>query len=418
LDLLAYLCDNGPALKKARAPVLGKQQRFVFMKDRMRAALLPTTEFCEVWGRFSLMKSRIILASMAVTLLAMVFAVRAQEGPAQDIAKVKDDLRLREQILARQFAEFENALLRLKDRLKRSNKLEDKQRAEILEKVLEQAKDASISVKFEQMVDMLKTSKLSSIGDLKILDDQSRTLADELRRLLDLMREDPRSSKLRDERLALEELIKRIEKLIHEQKIVQGQTDRAKTDPKELKENQNKVTQATGKVAKDVAKKTDKGGEAKNTKGEAKEGGKDGKKGESKDAGQPGGDKKGKAKDDGGKPAKRRGPMPRRATPRQVRPRRGARSLTTRRLMPRGARVRKQNPARPRPAGKSLMPSPRRRKPKRARRAMARARPRTAISKARPSRPTRKMTISRSSRNSLKITSPTVKSKSRTLNTR
>ena len=125
------------------------------------------------------MKSRIILMGMAVTLLTVILGSLAQVGQSQEIAKVKDDLRLREQILSRQFAEFENALLRLKDRLKRSNKAEDKQCAEILEKVLEQSKDASISVKFEQMVDMLKNSKLSTLGDLKILDSQSRTLADE-----------------------------------------------------------------------------------------------------------------------------------------------------------------------------------------------------------------------------------------------
>ena len=50
------------------------------------------------------MKARIILASMLVAGLAVVFATEAQEVPGRsavvDVAKVKDDLRLREQILA------------------------------------------------------------------------------------------------------------------------------------------------------------------------------------------------------------------------------------------------------------------------------------------------------------------------------
>ncbi len=74
------------------------------------------------------MKARIVLTSMALTLLAIGLVSRAQELPGQsaaDIAKVKDEMRLREQILARQFSEFENALLKLKDRLKRSGKKED-----------------------------------------------------------------------------------------------------------------------------------------------------------------------------------------------------------------------------------------------------------------------------------------------------
>jgi hypothetical protein len=250
------------------------------------------------------MKARIILASMGLAFLAMVIVAYAQEPPDQssskDITKVKDELHLRERILANQFAEFENALLRLKDKLKRSGKSEDKLRAEILEKVLERSKDASISVKFDQMVEMLKNNKLTSIGDLKILDEQSHILADELRKLLELMREDPRNSRLHEEKLALEALIKRIDKIIHEQKVVQGQTDRNKTDPKELKNNQIQVTQATAKVAADIAK-VNKGGEAKNAKGDAKEGGKESKKGESKDAGKGPQDKKGETKEAGPK---------------------------------------------------------------------------------------------------------------------
>ncbi len=199
--------------------------------------------------------------------------------------------------MARQFAEFENALLKLKDRLKRSGKGEDTARAEILEKVLEQSKDASISVQFEQMIDMLKNSKLAGIGDLKILDERSHKLADDLRDILAKMREDPRQSRLREERLRLEELIKNIERIIHNQKVVQGQTDRNKTDPKELKENQSQVTKATDKLAKDIAKVAPGADNKKDPKGEAKDGGKDGEKGESKDSGKGDGDK------GGGKPA-------------------------------------------------------------------------------------------------------------------
>ncbi len=240
-------------------------------------------------GKF--MKARIILSFMALAFLAVVFAAPAQEPPGNDIAKAKDELRQKELILARQFAEFENALLKLKDRLKRSGKAEDTARAEILEKVLEQSKDASISVQFEQMIDMLKNSKLAGIGDLKILDERSHKLADDLRDILAKMREDPRQSRLRDERLRIEELIKNIEKIIHNQKVVQGQTDRNKTDSKELKENQNQVTKATDKLAKDIAKVAPGANDKKDPKGEAKDGGKEGEKGETKDSGKGDGGK-------------------------------------------------------------------------------------------------------------------------------
>ena len=259
------------------------------------------------------MKARIILVAMTLAGLAAVLATQAQEVPGRtatvDVNKLKDDLRLRELILANQFSEFEISLLKLKDRLKRSGKTEDKLRAEILEKVLEQSKDASISVQFEQMVEMLKNSRLAGIGDLKILDERSHKLADDLRDILAKMLEDPKHSRLRDERLSLERLVKEIEKIIHDQKVVQGQTDRNKTDPKELKSNQGQVTKATDKVAKEIAKsnKSDKGAEAKNSKGEAKEGGKEGKKGESKDAGKGPETKKGETKEAGPKTGSKEG---------------------------------------------------------------------------------------------------------------
>jgi hypothetical protein len=242
------------------------------------------------------MKARIILASMVLAVLAVVVATHAQEAPnpsaPADVLKVKDDLATRERILASQFAEFESSLLKLRDRLKRSSKTEDKARAEILDKVLEHAKDASISVKFEQMINTLQNTKLSSVSDLRILDEQSHDLADQLRKILTLMREDPRYSKLKEQRLKYEELIKRIDKLIHAEKIVQGQTDRNKTDPKELENNQAQVTRDTKKVASDIAKLTP-GSDPKNNKSDAKDGGK-GKQGESKDA---------KPSDGGGKPS-------------------------------------------------------------------------------------------------------------------
>jgi len=248
------------------------------------------------------MKSRIFLASVTLAVFTVAFGLRAQDAPskakpANKGAQIREDLALKEKILAEQFARFQQSLLRLKQTLERSPKQEDRERAMILEKVLDRAKDVSIATQFEQLVDFLKSQKLGSVGEIKSAMDRSAKLAENLRELLDLIRQDTKTSKLRDEANRLKKLIEELDKVITAQKIVQGQTDGGKTDPMELKGNQNNVTKATEKIAKALGNPD---GQAKDTKGNAKDGGKaEGKKGEAKDAGKPSESKSGKAKDGG-----------------------------------------------------------------------------------------------------------------------
>lgn len=256
------------------------------------------------------MSLRMLLTALGL-LLAFGQAARAQQPkppgkPASDkSAPVREDLILREQILSRQFAEFEQSLLRLMQRLKASSKLEDQEKAVILEKALEKSKDSLIGTQFDQLVELLKNQQLKSLGEIKDAADKSARLAEDLRTILALLREDTRVSKLREDRLRLEQIVKEIEKLIVRQKQVQGQTDLGKTDRMELVKNQNRVTQSTADLArkmgqgadKDLKAKEKSAGKSSAKKGEAKDGGKEPTKGEAKDAGK-GTAKQGDAKKD------------------------------------------------------------------------------------------------------------------------
>lgn len=257
------------------------------------------------------MKARLTLGAMVLAMIGAAVSLQAiaQEGqappsksPVGDINKIKDDLRLREQILSRTYQEFERALLQLKQRLERSGKKEDKDKAAVLGRVLDTSRDSSIAVKFEQMVDYLQKNKFANLGDMKIAADQAKALADDLRKILDMMREDNSHNRLRDERLRLEDLVKKLEEVIHNQKVTQSITELNKTDPKELGKIQAKVTGDTGKIIKAIdgkGNKSDPGGEAKNSKGDPKES-KDAKgAGESKDAGKNSEGKKGESKEGG-----------------------------------------------------------------------------------------------------------------------
>jgi hypothetical protein len=242
--------------------------------------------------------------ALAGVTVAAVFTLRAddpaQSKNADNPAQVASDLSLREQILSRQFTEFRQSLLKLMQRLRASPKQEDRERAVMLQKALDVTTDKGLEVQFEQLVEALKQSQLKSVGDIKSAADRSAKIAENLREILDLLRQDTRTAKLREERLSLEKLIKELEKVIHDQKVAEMITRRGKTEKNELAKIQNKVTEATTKIAQKLGSKLGKGGEAK--KGQAKDPGKgEGKKGEAKDAGST---KKASSKDAGKQKAK------------------------------------------------------------------------------------------------------------------
>jgi hypothetical protein len=243
------------------------------------------------------MVSRILMTALVVAGLSFGLASNGQDAPpkADDFGKVRDDLTLKEKILNKQYQEFELQVLKLKQRLERSGKQEDRDRALILDRVLEFCKDKAISVKFEQMVETLQSKELKNLPDIKAALDRSKGIADDLRDVITMLREDSRAEALRSERMRLEQIMKELEQVIQNQKSVQGLTDNNKTQKNELKKIQHSVSEKTIQIAKKLGGKDS---EAKSSKGDPKAAGKNGDKaaqakGEGKGEGK-GGEGKGK----------------------------------------------------------------------------------------------------------------------------
>ena len=272
------------------------------------------------------MKVRVLSMALSLSALFWVMGSWAQDSPKAKsgdpmIAEVREETAIQERILARQFKEFQEQLLKLVQRLDRSPRAEDKERAAHLHKVLDQSQDSSISIRFERIATFLKKDNLV-LADMKQAAQDTAMLADELQRLVDLMRADTRAMKAEKEKKILENIVKELEKIIRDQQQVQGQTDRGQTDPKELKDTQQQVTQKTAELGKALDKlngndKNGKPGEAKNEKSQPKDAGKDGgkKSGESKDAGKNADSKKGETKDNGAKPGDPKAGDPKNAKP-------------------------------------------------------------------------------------------------------
>jgi DNA repair exonuclease SbcCD ATPase subunit len=256
------------------------------------------------------MTRRFLLAGLGLVALTGVLMLRAAEpttpvtgakpNDPQEANKLKEDLLLREQILGRQFLEFEQKLLKLKQRLEKSGRQEDRDRAVIIQQALDKIRDTSISTRFEQLSDLFRNKKLNNLPDIQVMQQRSQELADDLRAIIAMLREDSRANKLREERMRVEKMVEELKQLIRREKTVQGQTHAGKTERKELQNAQNQVARDTDKLNKAIGPNKGQGAEAKDTKAGAKGEGKgDGKKGEGKDAGKSGDPKSGEAKDAG-----------------------------------------------------------------------------------------------------------------------
>jgi hypothetical protein len=235
------------------------------------------------------MKPRLILVSLGLAALAILsLGLQAQEQPRTG-TQGKDEIITSEQQLMRQFADFQEALLKLKHRLSRGD-AKDRERAKLLDGVLEECKNLAINQEFTKMIELMRGANIENTGHLDKLSQQSDTIARKLRIILDKL-QDSNANRLSDERKQLQQILKDLEKALTKQKIVEAITQNNKTETKELRKNQEAVTKDTQKVKNDIDKfldpnKNDKGGEAANLKGENKDGGKnDGAKGEAKDAG-------------------------------------------------------------------------------------------------------------------------------------
>jgi hypothetical protein len=260
------------------------------------------------------MMRRSLLASMALAALTVVLAVHAQEptkgGKGSTVPQATDDkgkpsidtktLMAKEKELAEKFGAFEKAILVLQQRLANSADAKDQARAKQLEKVLGTINGQAVGQKFTQLVKFLSEQKLGNTGEINTVVQQATSLAKDLKEILDLLKSDNGAGSKKDERIALENFVKELERVIRDQKIVRQQID-ANPDKNAVKENQQDVTNNTGDLSKKLGPngKIGEGGEAKDMKGAAKEGGK-GTKADSKNDGKEGeGSKPGDSKDGG-----------------------------------------------------------------------------------------------------------------------
>lgn len=239
--------------------------------------------------------TRRVLAVMVVAALALVVAARADDEakPAPKSDSLPPEVLLKQEQAYREYEEFKNALLDLAQRLKKSSKAEDKERAAILLAAIKKAEDAAIESKFDTLIKTLKTSTSPSLQDLRESMKQNQTLAEDIRSILAILLTDSRDLQLKEEIRRVSELIKMLDKLIGQEKNLRAQAEMGRVDPADLAKKQAKLTEDAKAIAKAMTKK----GEGEDSKGKGK--GQAEGEGEGKGKGKGEGEGKGKGKGQG-----------------------------------------------------------------------------------------------------------------------
>ena len=204
----------------------------------------------------------------------------APKGPAKEAAAgPADKLAIEQQRVAQRYKHLEDVLLRMAE-LGAAN---DPRRAALLKKAVAQSKDQLIAIRLDRLVELLGKDQLS-----RALENQTDVNQD-LRALLELLLSENRAKHIANERARIREYLRLLNGLITQQKDIQGRTTGG-DDVKQLADQQKKVGEKTGDLARDICKNEDQ---------KAEGGGKKVEAGEPKAGNQP---KNGKPGDQGGAP--------------------------------------------------------------------------------------------------------------------
>ncbi len=175
----------------------------------------------------------------------------AEEPASSDSADAGDDagddatpsspLSNHQRQVRQRFIELERLLLRMAELTAPT----DPGRATLLRRAVAQSKQRDIDHQFEELVKLLERQQLATA--VRGQSDVQRDLA----RLLELLLSEDRGKRIESEKERIRAYLKRVNKIIKEQKAVQRATNRD-GDAKELAERQGELSDETGELAEDV----------------------------------------------------------------------------------------------------------------------------------------------------------------------
>lgn len=162
------------------------------------------------------------------------------------------ELVARQQALEKQYKAFTTNLLALAQKLEKSDRVEDKDKAKALRKAIELADKEGVDNKFTMLLRTLtKSANDLGISDITSARNQNDELIKALKEILAILQSDDELARIRDEMKTLEKYLAELNALIRATNINQARTNSGRGDPKQLARDQGNLA---GKV-NDLANK-------------------------------------------------------------------------------------------------------------------------------------------------------------------
>ena len=152
-----------------------------------------------------------------------------------------DKLGLQQQQIADNFQRLQDLLLRMAE----LSEMTDPRRAALLKRVVQKSEQQLVGVQFESLVELLKGDRLS-----RAIENQDN-LQQDLRALLELLLSENRARRIESEKARIGEYLKRLNRIINQQKGIQGRTA-GSGEPSPLADEQQKLADKTGDLAEDI----------------------------------------------------------------------------------------------------------------------------------------------------------------------
>jgi hypothetical protein len=207
--------------------------------------------------------ARRVLAAMSVAALATVLTLRAEppktpgvDSPA-DAQATSDNITRGTDRSAQEYKKFEESLLRLVQRLERSPRAEDREKAQGLRKAIEIINNQQVENRFNKLLTLLLANKQLTTTELMEAAGQNEELIKILRDMLEVLLTDSDLLRKREEMIKLQELIRQVDAIIKAEKIEQTKMDGNRVASDTIAKTQNGITKATESVARSLAGKKD-----------------------------------------------------------------------------------------------------------------------------------------------------------------
>ena len=195
--------------------------------------------------------------SLPIVMLLMSNALIAQPTSApEENSDSIDGLKTTQQRNAEMFRKFQRELLTLAQRLEKSAKPEDQNRAKVIFAALELSQKQNLDNQFQKLIASMAGGS-SNVKDLNVIAGQDEQLQKALQDIMAILMTDDESARIKAEIKTLEEYIKEIKRIERDQKTIRGITDSKRVDPDRIAKEQKNLAERTKETAEKMGGKKD-----------------------------------------------------------------------------------------------------------------------------------------------------------------